>query len=76
MFINPKKDAVSSTTEQYNTLDDQDVRVRKYGEVVYNSISSVASFLEYPKGNCNLQAVKKKMLRKRPYSFVNAFPQI
>lgn len=30
--------------------DDQDVRVRKYGEVVFNTLTSVASALEYPKG--------------------------
>ncbi|XP_055324244.1 zinc finger FYVE domain-containing protein 1-like isoform X2 [Sitodiplosis mosellana] len=29
--------------------DDQDIRVRKYGEVVYNTLTSVASVLEYPK---------------------------
>jgi hypothetical protein len=29
---------------------DEDVRVRKYGEVLLNTISSVASVLEYPKG--------------------------
>lgn len=33
------------------TADDQDIRVRKYGEVVYNTLSTVASVLEYPKGN-------------------------
>lgn len=32
------------------TADEQDIRVRKYGEVVYNTLSSVASVLEYPKG--------------------------
>lgn len=35
--------------------DDQDVRVRKYGEVVFNTLTSVASVLEYPKGLPPLQ---------------------
>lgn len=30
--------------------DEQDIRARKYGEVVYNTLSTVASVLEYPKG--------------------------
>lgn len=30
--------------------DDQDIRARKYGEAVYNTLSTVASVLEYPKG--------------------------
>lgn len=34
--------------------DDQDIRVRKYGEVVYNTLTSVASVLEYPKGNLHM----------------------
>lgn len=37
--------------------DDQDIRVRKYGEVVYNTLSSVASVLEYPKGNFSYSTV-------------------
>lgn len=37
----------------YVSSDDQDIRVRKYGEVVYNTLSSVASVLEYPKGMTN-----------------------
>lgn len=32
--------------------DEQDIRARKYGEVVYNTLTSVAAtVLEYPKGN-------------------------
>lgn len=44
---------INSPAGAYNGVDptdDQDIRVRKYGEVVYNTISSVASVLEYPKG--------------------------
>lgn len=46
---------INSPAGAYNGVnamtDDQDIRVRKYGEVVYNTLSSVASVLEYPKGN-------------------------
>lgn len=31
-------------------MDEQDVRVRRYGEVVLNTLSSVKTVLEYPKG--------------------------
>lgn len=35
----------------YGMTDEQDIRARKYGEVVYNTLSTVAStVLEYPKG--------------------------
>lgn len=33
-----------------NSSDEQDVLVRKYGEVLINTLSTVASVLEYPKG--------------------------
>lgn len=46
---------INSPAGAYNgansTTDEQDIRVRKYGEVVYNTLSSVASVLEYPKGD-------------------------
>lgn len=57
-----KKDVIQTTTTNspagvFNgnsvMTDDQDIRVRKYGEVVYNTLTSVASVLEYPKGNFN-----------------------
>lgn len=36
----------------YGMTDEQDIRARKYGEVVYNTLTSVAAtVLEYPKGN-------------------------
>jgi len=45
---------INSPAGAYNGVnamtDDQDIRVRKYGEVVYNTLSSVTSILEYPKG--------------------------
>lgn len=45
---------INSPAGAYNGVnpmtDDQDIRVRKYGEVVYNTLTSVASVLEYPKG--------------------------
>lgn len=31
-------------------MDEQDVRVRRYGEVVLNTLSTVKNVLEYPKG--------------------------
>lgn len=53
-----KKDVTQATINSpsgaFNPVNamtnDQDVRVRKYGEVVYNTLSSVASVLEYPRG--------------------------
>lgn len=33
-----------------NAMDEQDVRVRRYGEVVLNTLSTVKTVLEYPKG--------------------------
>lgn len=51
------KDVIESTPHSpagthngINLTSDEDIRVRKYGEVVYNTLSSVASVLEYPKG--------------------------
>lgn len=56
-----KKDVIESTPHSpagthngANVIsDDQDIRVRKYGESVYKTLSSVASVLEYPKGMLN-----------------------
>lgn len=51
-----KKDVIQPTSippagaHNGDNTDDQDIRVRKYGEVVYNTLSTVASVLEYPKG--------------------------
>lgn len=49
-----KPTTVNSPAGAYNGInamtDDQDIRVRKYGEVVYNTLTQVASVLEYPKG--------------------------
>lgn len=42
---------MNSSVGVYRATDEQDIRVRKYGEAVYNTLSSVASVLEYPKGN-------------------------
>lgn len=41
---------MNSSVGVYRATDEQDIRVRKYGEAVYNTLSSVASVLEYPKG--------------------------
>lgn len=41
---------MNSPVGVYRATDEQDIRVRKYGEAVYNTLSSVASVLEYPKG--------------------------
>lgn len=43
-------DASVGDRPQQTTTDEQDVMVRKYGEVFLNTLSSVASVLEYPKG--------------------------
>lgn len=40
----------NSSAGSSSRTDDQDVRVRKYGEVVFNTLTSVASVFEYPKG--------------------------
>jgi len=34
-----------------NETDDAEVRARKYGEAVVSTLSTVASVLEYPRGN-------------------------
>jgi hypothetical protein len=34
-----------------NETDDTEVRARKYGEAVVSTLSTVASVLEYPRGN-------------------------
>lgn len=50
---------VTDTTQKLSSAgeplatEEQDVHFRKYGEVVFNTLSSVASVLEYPKGNVN-----------------------
>lgn len=50
----PIKDVIQhnipSSAGIYASNDDQDIRVRKYGEVVFNTLTSVASVFEYPKG--------------------------
>lgn len=46
---------MNSSVGDYRATDEQDIRVRKYGEVVYSTLSSVASVLEYPKGNISTQ---------------------
>lgn len=43
-IVNSQQAAAASAS------DDQDVMVRKYGEVFLNTLSSVAAVLEYPKG--------------------------
>ncbi|XP_031637351.1 zinc finger FYVE domain-containing protein 1-like isoform X2 [Contarinia nasturtii] len=49
-ILSRKRDARPGAINRINSItDDQDIRVRKYGEVVYNTLSSVASVLEYPK---------------------------
>lgn len=48
--------------------DDQDIRVRKYGEVVYNTLSSVASVLEYPKGKTNHPASITMINNRKSFS--------
>lgn len=37
------------SSESNSSLDENEVRVRMYGEAVVNTLSSVASVLEYPK---------------------------
>lgn len=37
-----------------NPSDDVEVRARKYGEVVVNTFSQVASVLQYPKGGVKM----------------------
>lgn len=34
-----------------NTIDETDVTARKCGEVLFNTLSTMASVLEYPKGS-------------------------
>jgi hypothetical protein len=34
-----------------NEIDDTEVRARKYGEAVVSTLNTVASVLEYPRGN-------------------------
>lgn len=41
---------MNSPAGVYGITDEQDIRARKYGEAVYNTLSTVASVLEYPKG--------------------------
>lgn len=37
-------------------MDEQDVRVRRYGEVVLNTLSTVKTVLEYPKGSSSVRS--------------------
>lgn len=60
--------SINSSAGVYIGTDDQDIRVRKYGEVVYNTLSSVASVLEYPKGFCTIFFIPKSKLQ--PILFV------
>lgn len=41
---------VQNVNNEDGTPGETDVMVRKYGEAVINTLSSVASVLEYPKG--------------------------
>lgn len=56
---NTHKDVTQTTINSSagSMTDDQDVRVRKYGEVVFNTLTSVASVLEYPKGLPNPHSI-------------------
>lgn len=49
MFVSVNPGDVSSDSNSSTGVDDTEVRVRKYGEAVVNTLSSVASVLEYPK---------------------------
>lgn len=42
--------SMNESTSAALVADDGDVRVRKYGEVVVNTLSTVANVLEIPKG--------------------------
>nr|CAD7424228.1 unnamed protein product [Timema monikensis] len=44
-----KQVSANSNLDVLDDIDDTEVRVRKYGEVVVNTISTVASVLEYPR---------------------------
>lgn len=41
----------SNNSSQENAIDEANVTARKCGEVVFNTLSTMASVLEYPKGS-------------------------
>lgn len=47
--FNGNKNAEGNISDS-NSIGEIDIRARKYGEVVVNTLSTVANVLEYPKG--------------------------
>ncbi|PSN51709.1 Zinc finger FYVE domain-containing protein 1 [Blattella germanica] len=45
-----RKDSSSRSSDILDDIDDTEVRARKYSEAVVNTLSTVASVLEYPRG--------------------------